>query len=310
MLILGDETRSNGKVPWVTFSLIGLNVVFYCLQLFLGDNFTRGYSLVPKEITTATDLTKPQTIRAKVPARVWYEKGHERITFQEVTITVRQAPGPFPIFLTLLTSMFLHGNWIHLIGNMWFLAVFGRNVECAFDHGRFLLFYLACGLAGSLVYIATDPYSVIPCLGASGAISGVMGAYVAIHPLNLISVWFGWLFGVIRFPAFVVVGVWFFFQYLAAFESLEYQGTKLGGTAYWDHMGGFLAGVGIVWGTIAYLKHRDANRPPEELDVPPETADHPAADDPFGTFLPPMTRTSEPTTVAPAPVERPSLPPR
>ena len=289
MLIIGDESKSNGKLPWVTFSLIAINIVVYCGQCFLGNNFTLGFSLVPKEISTLTDLTKPEHVRAKVPSRIWFENGKEVIRFREVVITVPQAPGPFPIFLTLLTSMFLHGGWIHLLGNMWFLVVFGRNVECALDHGRFLAFYIACGVLGGLVYTASDASSVLPCLGASGAISGVLGAYVAIHPLNPISLWFGFYVGVIQLPAFVVVGVWFLFQYLAAFQSLEFAGTNLGGTAYWDHVGGFAAGIGIVWGTILYLKWRKSYEPPEAEEEEAAAADRPevlSADDPFGNFLP------------------------
>src|SRR5262245_19515695 len=111
MFIVGDESKSNGKIPWVTFSLIALNIIVYCAQCFLGPECTAGFSLVPKEISTLTDLTKPEQVRAKVPYRVWYNnKGHERIQLRQVTITVPQAPGPFPIVLTLLTSMFMHGG--------------------------------------------------------------------------------------------------------------------------------------------------------------------------------------------------------
>src|ERR1700676_339261 len=106
MFILGDESKANGKLPWVTFSLVAINIVVYCAQCFLGPAFTRGFSLVPKEIATLTDLTKPESVRAKVPARIWYENGRQRIHFREVIVTVPQAPGPFPIFLTLVTSMF------------------------------------------------------------------------------------------------------------------------------------------------------------------------------------------------------------
>jgi membrane associated rhomboid family serine protease len=293
MFILGDESKSNGKIPWVTFSLIAINIVVYSAQCFLPDTFTLGFSLVPKELSTLTDLTKPETVRAKVPSRIWYENGKERISFRDITITVPQAPGPFPIYLTLLTSMFLHGSLMHLIGNMWFLAVFGRNVECAMDHGRFLGFYVACGGIAGLVYTISDASSVLPCLGASGAISGVMGAYVAIHPLNPISIWFGIYMGVLKFPAIVVVGVWFLFQYLGAFQSLEYAGTKLGGTAYWDHVGGFLAGIAIVWGMIAYLRRQQAIEPIEE-DEPAYASTEgnvPKLDDPFGKCMPVSTTT-------------------
>src|SRR5207237_3296662 len=142
-------------------------------------------------------------VRAKVPSKIYHVNGRDHVAFRDVNVAIPQAPGPFPIFLTLFTSMFLHGGLLHLIGNMWALAIFGRNVECAFDHGRFLAFYLFCGVVGGLVYTASDPSSVLPALGASGAISGVMGAYVAIHPLNPISIWFGFFIGVIKLPAFV-----------------------------------------------------------------------------------------------------------
>jgi membrane associated rhomboid family serine protease len=284
MLIVGDESQSRGKTPWVTFSIVVINILAYCAQCFLGPSFTYGFSLVPKEITTLTDLVKPERVTGKVPYRVSYENGKQKTHYREVTVTVPHAPGPFPIFLTLFTSMFLHGSFMHLLGNMWFLVVFGRNVECALDHGRFLFFYLACGLGGAALYITSDAYSVIPCLGASGAISGVLGAYVAIHPFNLISLWFGLYIGVIRLPAFVVVGVWFYFQYLGAFESLEVSGTKLGGTAYWDHIGGFFTGVIGIWGMVAYLKWQKQTLPDEE-DLPVQTQTEAA--DSLGSYLPP-----------------------
>jgi membrane associated rhomboid family serine protease len=167
-------------------------------------------------------------------------------------------------WFTILTSMFLHGSWLHLIGNMWFLGIFGRNVECALDHGRFLVFYLACGVAGGLAHVFSDMHSVIPCLGASGAISGIMGAYVSIFPFNKIRLWFGWMLGVVELPAIAVLGFWFLFQYLAAFMELE-SGVS-DGTAYWDHLGGFVAGVAGIWGTIFYLKYQLANAPETAAD--------------------------------------------
>jgi hypothetical protein len=188
--------------------------------------------------------------------------------------------------------MFLHGSMMHLIGNVWFLVIFGRNVECAWGHGRFVAFYLACGVIGGLVYTASDPSSVLPALGASGAISGVMGAYVAIHPLNPISIWFGFFIGVIRVPACIVVGLWFLFQYVAAFDALELAGTNLGGTAYWDHVGGFLAGIGITWGMYFYLKRlaatNDMPSPEREAEIAAILAANAreVADEPFLACLP------------------------
>jgi membrane associated rhomboid family serine protease len=297
MLILGDESKSNGKIPWVTFSLIVLNIGAFCVQRCAGESLTFGFALIPKEISTLTDLTKSEHVKAKVPGRIRLPNGQAQTYYREVWVTVPQAPGPFPIVLTLITSMFLHGGWMHLIGNMWFLAVFGRNVEYALDHGRFLLFYVFCGVVGGLVYTVTKPWSVIPCVGASGAISGVLGAYIAIHPLNPISVWFGffyWVYiGVIKVPAIFVVGSWFLFQYVGAFESLEFNGTSVGGTAYWAHMGGFLAGIATVWATVGYLKWKMANAPPDEEEtLAAEHQEHAIASDPFSAFLPRNTATN------------------
>ena len=298
MFILGDDSKHNGKIPWVTFSLIVINVLVFVAQCFLGERFTNGFSLVPVEITEFRDLTRPEPVKFKYASGLEYNRYKKKVEtrYSHQTVTVNHYHGPFPIILTLITSMFLHGDWLHLIGNMWFLAVFGRNVECAFDHGRFLAFYIACGVAGGLAHVFSGMDSVIPCLGASGAISGVMGAYVSIHPLNTVRIWLGLGVGVIELPALVVVGVWFLFQYFAAFMELD-SGVS-DGTAYWDHIGGFGAGVAILWGTVFYLK----TQPPEPIpdsEADEEQAAAPAplvssavpdapvvkSPDPFATFL-------------------------
>ncbi|MCI0642133.1 MAG: rhomboid family intramembrane serine protease [Gemmataceae bacterium] len=291
MLIVGDEWKHNGKVPWVTFSLIFINVLVFLLQMALGRSFTVGFSLIPHEITKNVDLTRDERVKIRYPsARYHYSNGKSQTIYSETYVTVPQARGPFPIFLTLLTSMFMHGDWIHLIGNLWFLAVFGRNVECALDHGRFLLFYLGCGLVGGIAYTLSDMQSVIPCLGASGAISGIMGAYVAIFPMNMISLWFGVYFGVVQLPAIIVVGIWFLFQYLAAFASMNDGTLNTGGTAYWDHIGGFAAGVIGIWSIILFLKWRQSRQPPPEEDVEAPTVTKPEpnapAEDPFRSCIP------------------------
>src|SRR5947209_7028619 len=122
MLILGDENHFRGKLPWVTFNLVAINILAYSAQCFLGESFTLGFSLIPKEITTLTDLTHPEQVTGKVPYRVSYERGVKKVHYRNVTVMVPQAPGPFPIVLTLITSMFLHGGLGHLVGNMWFLV--------------------------------------------------------------------------------------------------------------------------------------------------------------------------------------------
>jgi membrane associated rhomboid family serine protease len=287
MFILGDDTHSHGRIPWVTGSLILLNVTVFCLQRGLGERFTYGFSLIPAEISKGKDLTRPAQIQVKVPHRLVRTRQGRKIEYRDEWVTVPQYPGPFPIYLTLFTSMFLHTGWMHLIGNMWFLGVFGRNVECALNHGRFLAYYMICGLAGGLCQVASDPHSVIPCLGASGAISGVMGSYLAIYPLNKVKLWLGFLWGVVEVPAIVVLGIWFLWQYLSAFVSLE-QPEFGGGVAYWDHLGGFAAGLLLIFGTIAYLKWQAARQPPVEEIADVETPAQPELVEvqDLGDFLP------------------------
>ena len=234
MFIIGDETHSNGRLPWITGWLIVVNILAFLLQQGLGEKFTYGYSLVPLEIAKGRDLVKPQEMKIKVPYRAVEGYGNKRrgvVHYRDEWVKVPQYRGPFPIYLTLITSMFLHANWFHLIGNLWFLGVFGRNVETALGHARFLVYYLICGVAGGLVHTLSNPESVIPCLGASGAISGVMGAYLAIYPLNKVKIWLGWLWGVIDVPAFVVLGIWIMWQYISAVLTAEI-GSLGGGVAY------------------------------------------------------------------------------
>ncbi len=284
MLILGDEGHYHGRFPWVTGSLVIINVVVFLGQVAIGPAFTNGFSLIPEEIVTFRDLQGTKNHRVKIEVR-GYRDQQNKYQRQFVTkdVPIQHYPGPFPIFLTLFTSMFLHGDVFHLIGNMWFLLVFGRNVECALSHGRFLAFYVACGVCAGLVYTASAPHSIVPCLGASGAISGVMGAYVAIHPLNRIKLWLGWFFGVVNVPALFVIGLWFLLQYVKAFMSLE-DDTNHDGVAYWDHIGGFCAGIAIIRGLVWYLQSQ--HTPANDEDTPEPTEETPTVKpDPFATFL-------------------------
>jgi membrane associated rhomboid family serine protease len=146
-----------------------------------------------------------------------------------------------PAELTLITSMFLHGSWLHLGGNMLFLWIFGDNVEDAMGHLRFLIFYLVCGVAAALVHIYFNLGSEIPTVGASGAISGVLGAYLVLHPRAQVLTLFLRFF--ITLPAFVVLGVWIGLQGLSAYMEM---GGKAGGVAWWAHIGGFVAGAMLV----------------------------------------------------------------
>ena len=147
--------------------------------------------------------------------------------------------------VSIVTSMFLHGSWMHLGGNMLYLWIFGNNVEDAMGHVRFAIFYVACGAAAAMAQAAQDPSSVIPMIGASGAIGGILGAYLLLHPHAriLVVVPFGFLIP-LRIPAYFVLGAWFVLQFLATAASSDEGGG--GGVAYWAHIGGFAAGLVLV----------------------------------------------------------------
>jgi membrane associated rhomboid family serine protease len=147
---------------------------------------------------------------------------------------------------TLVTSMFLHAGWLHLIGNMWFLWVFGNNIEDSMGHGRFVVFYLFCGVAAAVTQMVSDPRAAVPMVGASGAISGVMGAYVLLFPRVRVHtlVWLGFFLTTVTLPAYVMLGYWFVYQLLLGTVSAL---TRMeGGTAFWAHVGGFVTGLALI----------------------------------------------------------------
>jgi len=149
-----------------------------------------------------------------------------------------------PNWLTIITSMFMHGGWLHLIGNMWFLAVFGDNVEDSMGSIRFVVFYLLCGMGAVAFQMVSDPGSAAPMVGASGAIGGVMGAYAILYPRAPVHmlVFFGFFFTRIVVPAFLVMGYWFILQFLGGFFSLG----STSGVAFWAHIGGFVTGIVLI----------------------------------------------------------------
>ena len=149
-----------------------------------------------------------------------------------------------PSQLTVVSSMFLHGGWMHLIGNMLYLWIFGNNIEDAMGYGRFILFYLVCGAAAAFAQILQDPESTVPMIGASGAISGILGAYLVLYPRArvLVLVWLGFFIHTLRLPAGFVLGFWFVLQYLNAAVS----GEAGGGVAWWAHIGGFVSGAALI----------------------------------------------------------------
>ena len=227
MFPIGDENERGHGPAYVTLLIIGLNVlVFLILQgagaSREGEEFTYGWSAVPVEIVEGVDLTDP-----------------EPIVVDGQPVEVPQEPGPNPIWLTLFSSMFMHGGWLHLAGNMLFLWVFGDNVEHRVGHAIFLVFYVLAGLAATAAQILVDTTSVIPTLGASGAISGVLGAYLVMFPTNRVTVF---LFrAIVPVPAIVAIGMWAALQILAGLAGG--LSGEAGGVAYAAHIAGFLAGA-------------------------------------------------------------------
>jgi len=151
-----------------------------------------------------------------------------------------------PHFSTILTSMFMHGGWLHIIGNMWFLWVFGNNIEDSMGHTRFVVFYLLCGVAAAATQMAVDPRSVVPMVGASGAISGVMGAYILLYPRVKVHtlLTLGFFVTSVALPAYVILGYWFALQLLLG--TVGSLSRMQGGTAFWAHVGGFVAGLVLI----------------------------------------------------------------
>ncbi|HEX6656017.1 MAG TPA: rhomboid family intramembrane serine protease [Candidatus Limnocylindria bacterium] len=231
MFPIGDQNEPGRGLPYVTLAIIGLNIaIFLLLQQAGADNtFTYGWSAIPFEITHGVDLVQPQPI-----------------TIDGQSFLVPEAPGPSPIQLTLLSSMFMHAGWLHLGGNMLFLWVFGDNVEHRAGPVPYLLIYLALGVVASLAQILSDAGSYIPTLGASGAISGILGAYIVLFPSNRVTVF---LFRFLtQVPAIVAIGIWIVFQLISGFGATVVSDESGGGVAYLAHIGGFAGGllVGFV----------------------------------------------------------------
>jgi membrane associated rhomboid family serine protease len=166
-----------------------------------------------------------------------------------VVLGTKSLPDQFaviPPLMSIVTSMFLHGGWMHLVGNMWFLWIFGNNIEEAMGHVRYLAFYLICGILASASHILSNPESVIPSIGASGAIAGVMGAYIMLYPRARVwtLIFLGFFVRVMHIPAGVILGFWILIQLVNG--SIMAGSQDIGGIAFWAHVGGFIAGVLLV----------------------------------------------------------------
>ena len=237
---IADENYDRRTTPVVNYLLILVNVfVFVFLQGF-GNNekFTYAFSTVPKEIVTGKDIVTS-----------------DRITVQPFTGQRFEMPGlqptPIPVYLTLITSMFMHGSIAHIFFNMLFLFIFGDNIEDRLGHIRYLIFYLVCGVLAGLAHVfATAAFAggneaslLVPSLGASGAISGVLGAYILLFPTNRVIVLLGWF--AMPMPAFMAIGLWFVLQLINGLGVLG-SGSQQGGVAYAAHIGGFIAGLVLI----------------------------------------------------------------
>ncbi|MDQ4120535.1 MAG: rhomboid family intramembrane serine protease [Acidobacteriota bacterium] len=223
---IGDDNSDILRFPYVTYLLIAANIVVYVLFQGTGynDAFTYAFSLVPREITTGVDIAAPLVIRDSFGNRA----------------VIPLQPTPIPVWGTILTSMFMHGSLMHILGNMLYLWIFGDNLEDRLGHFRFAVFYLVCGVLAGLAQVFTDQNSIIPMLGASGAISGVLGGYLLLFPRrSVIAIVF---FSVIQIPAVIALGIWIAMQ---VFQNY-FAPPSAGGVAYMAHIGGFVAGFLLI----------------------------------------------------------------
>lgn len=233
---IGDDNRDRRSTPYVNYFFILVNILVFIFLQGLGNEipFTYGYSVVPAEIITGRDIVTDTRIIENT------------ITGQQMVIPGLQ-PTNVPVYLTLISSIFMHGGIAHLLGNMLYLWIFGDNLEDVMGHKRYFFFYILCGIIAGLSHVFSTAYlgqnMYMPSLGASGAISGVLGGYIFLFPRRRVHVWLFFFF-TISVPAFLAVGVWFVFQLVNGMGMIG--GDETGGVAYAAHIGGFIAGVVLV----------------------------------------------------------------
>jgi membrane associated rhomboid family serine protease len=232
---LGDDNSDRRIRPLVNYMLIALNILVFLFLQDMGQNyrFTYAFSTVPREILTGQDMVTEESIVADPTSGMRF-----RVPGLQRT--------PVSVYLTLLWSMFMHGGIMHLLGNMLYLHIFGDNIENLLGHLRYAFFYLSSGILASLAHVFTSAALganlLIPSLGASGAISGVLGGYFLLFPKRRVRVLF--LRSVIQVPALVAIGVWFLFQLISSVGM--FSGGSGGGVAYGAHIGGFIAGMLVI----------------------------------------------------------------
>jgi membrane associated rhomboid family serine protease len=233
---IGDDNRDRRITPFINYILIIINVLVFIFLQGLGSNeeFTYSFAAVPEEILTGRDIvTDPQV----------YE---DPLTGDKFRIGgLRESPQP--VYITLLSSIFMHGGLAHIFGNMIFLLIFGDNLENRIGHLRYLIFYLVTGILASLAHVFATSYlggdTLIPTLGASGAISGVLGGYILLFPRRRVRVIL--FYFITEVPAIFALGMWFVFQLISGIGMLG-PGAQEGGVAYAAHIGGFIAGLILI----------------------------------------------------------------
>lgn len=234
MIPIGDDNRDRTITPYVNYVLIAINLIVFIIFQGAGNNleFTYAFSTVPQEIVTGEDLVTGS------------EQFQDPSTGQIFTLPGLQ-PTPISVYITLLTSMFMHGGWAHILGNMLYLWIFGDNLEDRLGHGRYLLFYLLVGLLATLAHVFTSVLIgdnlQIPSLGASGAIAGVLGGYLLLFPGNRVTVILVRVVTQVR--AIFAVGLWFLLQLVGG---LGVVAGGNDGVAYAAHIGGFIAGLALI----------------------------------------------------------------
>ncbi len=216
MLPIRDD-QPRYSTPWVNYFLIGLNLVIFCFESTLGPRnlelLVRQFAVVPSHLAAFLSGSPEYPLAA--------------------------------IILPFFTSLFLHGSWMHVIGNVWFLYIFGDNVEDYLGHFKYLVFYLLTGVLAMGTHMAMNLHSTAPALGASGAIAGVLGAYFVLYPKARVLTWF-FVF-VLWVPAWIILGYWFVLNFLSGTATaLAVQRQNMGGVAFWAHVGGFISGALLV----------------------------------------------------------------
>ena len=224
MFPIGDDNSDRKITPAVNYAFIGINILVFLLLQRLGSNdaFSYVFSLVPQEIVSGADLQGILSVRDSAG---------------KIIGEVNHYPTPLPVYFNFLSSMFMHGDIMHIFGNMLFLWIFGDNLENLLGHVRYAIFYILCGFAAAAAQIVMDTGSIIPMLGASGAISGVLGGYVLLFPKREVrALIFNFLTTV---PAIVAIGIWIGYQLVLGYLTP----STGGGVAYAAHIGGFVAGL-------------------------------------------------------------------